>query len=266
MVVTADAPTQNRRPINVQVLRGIGWTAGGLLTLFVAGLLIQKPGTNEGFIEDDVDGHTTVAIHPQWKAIALVVGVLVASTIVFRRLRKWQARPRWLLPLVIAILFAASLVALKPFGLSEELTSRTASRSSMLGIRSSRTPAPRTSACGTVSLTYRFSVRRTPTLHRADSSSTNNEPRFALASQRSGRHPLSSAASATSSGHTRKESALHDRVSTSGSRRRCSSVVRRLSEARSGSIADADGRHSRRPNLPLGVGWIGQFALAATER
>jgi hypothetical protein len=125
-VATTDliAPARARRPIGVQVLRGIGWTGAGLFALGMAALLVETPGANEGIINDDLNGHTTIAIHPQWKAIAVVFGVVVVCTLAFRRLRRWQARPRWLMPLAVVILIGSTITALKPFGMSSESDSQ----------------------------------------------------------------------------------------------------------------------------------------------
>jgi len=98
-----------------QVRRGIGWTAAGLAALVLASALLKNPGAKDGITNTNVDtGHTTVNIEPQWKAMFVVAVVAAISILVFRRLRRWSERPRWLMPLSVGVLVAGCALMLWP--------------------------------------------------------------------------------------------------------------------------------------------------------
>jgi hypothetical protein len=103
------APADDRRtpPVLVQVARGVGWTALLLATLLIGLLLVTKPGRANGF-------------GPQWEAIAIVGAVVVGTVLVVRRLRRWPARPRWLVPSVFVLVVVAALPAFAWFDRNDE--------------------------------------------------------------------------------------------------------------------------------------------------
>jgi hypothetical protein len=125
-VTTAETERSPRRsrPVVIQILRGVGWTMAGLLSLTLAEFLLTNPGDQSPIQFDSGGWHATVDLHPQWRAILLVGAVAGVSYFLFRRVRRWPTRPRWLLPLGVVVLVAAAVPALKPFTTSSELDSR----------------------------------------------------------------------------------------------------------------------------------------------
>ena len=125
-VLTAESGRAPRgtRPVVIQLLRGVGWSVAGLSSLALARLLLTTPG-DQGLIEfDNSSWHPTIHLHPQWQAIFLVGAVAGISYFVFRRIRGWPTRPRWLMPVGVVVLVAAAVPALKPFTTTSELDAR----------------------------------------------------------------------------------------------------------------------------------------------
>jgi len=118
-VDTASAPRATPS-VARQVLRGISWTAAGLATLALASALLKNPGATDGITNTDTNtGHTTVNIEPQWKAMFVVAVVAAISFLVFRRVRRWSERPRWLMPLSVGVLVAGCALMLWPSTVSD---------------------------------------------------------------------------------------------------------------------------------------------------
>ena len=103
-----------------QVVRGIGWSVAGLATLLLVTMVLKNPGAKDGITNTDTDtGHTTVNIEPQWKAMLVVAVVAGSAFFVFRRLRRWSERPRWLLPFSVVVLVASAALMLMPLTVTD---------------------------------------------------------------------------------------------------------------------------------------------------
>jgi hypothetical protein len=97
-----------RRPVGLQLLRGIGWFVA--LVAAVLGVLALA-GTAHWLLGTSDAGWGV----PAWRRIsAVVLGVAVVGGAGFtwRRLRAWGDRPRWIVPAAAAVLAAALVPAL----------------------------------------------------------------------------------------------------------------------------------------------------------
>src|SRR3954470_18226006 len=94
------------RPLHRQLLRGVAFTAGLLVGLYLAALTIAWLYNEDGFV--DLSTPRRLAVAGTW------VGIAAAASLTWRRLRSWSERPRWLVAAaaVVAIVGTAPAVAI----------------------------------------------------------------------------------------------------------------------------------------------------------
>jgi hypothetical protein len=82
-------------------------------------MLLSEPDENAPALIESGPNGTAVHLAPQWAAIAVVaVFALVVWTLV-RRIKRWDDRPRWLLPTFVALAVAACALSLAPFSVTK---------------------------------------------------------------------------------------------------------------------------------------------------
>ena len=96
-----------------QIGRGVGFTTLGL-GLIGAGVWVS--GAPEASDNGDV------TFQPHWALYAVLCVAAIAGYMLVWRVRRWAARPRWLLPLTAGVLIVAAVPALKPYTIAPELT------------------------------------------------------------------------------------------------------------------------------------------------
>jgi hypothetical protein len=116
MATAETSMTRPHKSVGRQVIRAAVGTVVGLGVLWLVALLLTTPDEKApALIENDLDRHTAFHLAPQWTALLIVVVLAGISWVLWRRIRRWSARPRWLLPTLGGLAAIACIVALAPF-------------------------------------------------------------------------------------------------------------------------------------------------------